>query len=158
MPGETFLTRQGYEKLRQDLQNLKDRRQGLAGDIKEAAEKGDLKENAEYHAAKEEQQKVQHRINEIEEKLRSARIIEEAGIQTSEIRIGSTVSLKEVKSGESLTYTFVDSAEADFAKGRISVRSPLAQGLLGHKEGDQVTVSLPAGPLVYKIVKVSRDL
>lgn len=158
MAGESFLTRQGYEKLRQDLQGLKDRRAQLSEEIGEAREKGDLKENAEYHAAKEEQAKVQKRINETEEKLRSARLIEEvAGEMTAgEIRIGSAVDLKEVKSGEEFKYVFVDSAEADFAQGRISVRSPLAQAMLGHKEGDQVVVKLPAGPVTYKVLKVSR--
>ena len=89
MAGESFLTRQGYEKLRQDLAKLKERRGQLSGDIGEAREKGDLKDNAEYHAAKEEQAKVQQRINELEEKLRSARIIEESAVQTGEIRIGA---------------------------------------------------------------------
>jgi transcription elongation factor GreA len=158
MVGETFLTRQGYEKLRQDVQSLKDRRQQLAREIAEAAEKGDLKENAEYHAAKEEQQKVHRRIGELEEKLRSARIIEESTVPAGEVRIGATVRLLDVKSKDDVTYTLVDSAEADFAKGRISVRSPVAQGLLGHKEGEQVTIQLPAGPLTYKIVKVSRSI
>ena len=157
MAGETFLTRQGYEKLRQDVQALKEKRQALAGEIQEAAEKGDLKENAEYHAAKEEQQKVQRRITDMEEKLRSARLIEEvAGMKSGEIRIGCTVQLKEVKSKDEATYTLVDSVEADFAKGLISVRSPLAEALLGHKEGDQVMVKLPVGPVAYEVVRVTR--
>ncbi len=158
MAGETFLTRQGYEKLREDLKTLKGRRQQLTREIAEAAEKGDLKENAEYHAAKEEQQKVVRRIDEIEAKLRSARIIEEAAVQSGEIRIGSTVRLKDLKSGEEVVYTLVDSAEADFSKGRISVRSPVAEALLGHKEGSEVTIKLPAGSLMYKVVKVTREL
>jgi transcription elongation factor GreA len=158
VPGEIFLTRQGYEKLRQDLDALRERRQQLTRDIAEAAEKGDLKENAEYHAAKEEQQKVVRRMDEIEEKLRSARLIEEANIQAGEIRIGSTVRLKDEKTREEVTYTLVDGAEADFSKGRISVRSPLAQGLLGHKKGDRVEVRLPAGPTVYNVLDVNRSL
>jgi transcription elongation factor GreA len=157
MAVETFLSRQGYEKLRQELDRLKKRRQELAGEIQEAAEKGDLKENAEYHAAKEEQAKVNRRANELEEKLRSARLIDEAAVHTGEIRIGVTAVIRDVKDNATYTYTLVDSAEADFAKGRISVRAPLAQGLLGHKEGDQVVVSLPAGPATYKIIKVTRD-
>ncbi len=158
MAGETFLTRDGYEKLREDLKNMKKRRQELAGEIKEAAEKGDLKENAEYHAAKEEQQKVQRRANELEGKLRSARIIEEASVQSGEIRIGATVDLEDLKTKEKVVYTLVDSAEADFSKGRISVRSPVAEALLGHKEGEQVAISLPAGALTYKVVKISRSM
>lgn len=156
MAGETFLTRQGYEKLRVDLKTLKDRRGGLAADIKEAAEKGDLKENAEYHAAKEEQQKVQHRINELEEKLRSARIIDENAMAEGEIRIGVTINLKD-SDGDTLVYTLVDAVEADFAKGKISVTSPLAQGLLGHKAGETVDVKLPSGTAKFKVVKVSRE-
>ncbi len=156
MAGESFLTRQGYEKLRDDLQSLKDRRASLAGEIKEAAEKGDLKENAEYHAAKEEQQKVQHRINDLEGKLRSARILDESSGPPTEVRIGVTVALKDVSDGDTATYTLVDSAEADFAKGKISVSSPLAEALLGRKAGDAVDVKLPGGVAKYKILKLTR--
>jgi transcription elongation factor GreA len=156
--GETFLTRQGYEKLRQDLTLLRERRQHLTKEIQEAAEKGDLKENAEYHAAKEEHQKVTTRMDEIETKLRSARLIEEADIKEGEIRIGCTVHLKDEKDGDEVTYTLVDGAEADFSKGKISVRSPLAQGILGHKEGESIVVKLPAGSTNYKVLKVSRTL
>jgi transcription elongation factor GreA len=155
--GESFLTRQGYEKLRDDLKTLKERRGHLAGEIKEAAEKGDLKENAEYHAAKEEQAKVQHRINELEEKLRSARIIEESSVAPGEVRIGVTVTLKDLSDGDTSTYTLVDAAEADFSKGKISVNSPLAEGLLGRKAGETADVKLPAGSAKYKIMKVSRE-
>lgn len=158
MPGEVFLTRQGYEELRQKLESLRVRRQELAGEIAEAREKGDLKENAEYHAAKEEQAKVSRRMDEMEEKLRSARIIEEAGIASDEVRIGCTVTLKDEKSGDEMTYTLVDAAEADFAKGRISVRAPLAQAILGHKKGDQVPVALPAGKMTYKVLDIARSL
>lgn len=156
MAGETFLTRQGYEKLRDDLKSLKEKRGLLAGEIKEAAEKGDLKENAEYHAAKEEQQKVQHRINDMEGKLRSARILSETDVATGEVRIGAKVTLKDLSDGETVTYTLVDAVEADFADGKISVHSPLAEGLLGHKAGETVAVKLPSGPSQFKIMKVSR--
>ncbi|MBL0058716.1 MAG: transcription elongation factor GreA [Elusimicrobia bacterium] len=158
MAGETFLSRQGYEKLREDLARLKERRGELSGEIGEAREKGDLKENAEYHAAKEEQAKVQRRINEMEEKLRFAQIIDESNVQSGEIRIGATAHLKDVKSGEDIEYTLVDAAEADFSKGRISVQSPVAQALLGHKEGEQVTIKLASGPLLYHVKKVTRSL
>jgi transcription elongation factor GreA len=158
MAGEVFLSRKGYETLRQDLDKLRARREQLAVEIAEAREKGDLKENAEYHAAKEEQQKVVRRMDEIKQKLQSSRIIEEMGIADGEIRIGCSVTLKDLKYNEEVTYVLVDGAEADFSKGRISVRSPLAEGLLGHKEGEQVTVNLPAGPTPFKILKVAREL
>jgi len=158
VPPETFLTREGYEKLRKELDRLRKRREELAKEIGEAAEKGDLKENAEYHAAKEEQQKVVRRRDELEQKLRSARILEEADIQPGEVRIGCSVDLQENPGGEKTTYTLVDGAEADFSKGRISVHSPVAQGLLGHKEGDEVSINLPAGQVKYKVLKVVRSL
>jgi transcription elongation factor GreA len=157
MVGSTFLTREGYEKLRGELAKLKERRGQLSVDIGEAREKGDLKENAEYHAAKEEQAKVQVRINDLEEKLRSARLIEESGVQTGEARIGATVHLKNLSNNEEVVYTLVDVSEADFSKGRISVQSPVAQALLGRKEGDNVTVQLPGGALRYLVTKVSRE-
>jgi transcription elongation factor GreA len=158
VPGETFLTRQGYEKLISDLKALKDRRQVLFIEIDEARQKGDLKENAEYHSAKEAQQKVMMRIGEIEGKLRAAQIIEEMNVKADEVRIGSTVKIYDAAEKETYTYTLVDGAEADFAKGRISVRSPVAEGLLGHKVGDTVTIKLPAGEVTYKIEKVTRDI
>jgi transcription elongation factor GreA len=88
MAGETFLSRQGYEKLREELARLKERRGQLSGEIGEAREKGDLKENAEYHAAKEEQAKVQRRMNEMEEKLRSAQIIDESNVVVGKFVLG----------------------------------------------------------------------
>ena len=156
MAGETFLSRSGYEKLRLELARLKERRGQLSVDIGEAREKGDLKENAEYHAAKEEQAKVQQRINDMEQKLRTAQIIDEKNVQVGEIRIGATAHLKDLKTGEDVVYTLVDAAEADFSKGYISVQSPVAQALLGHKEGEQVTIRLAAGPLQYQVTRVAR--
>lgn len=152
----SFLTRQGYEKLRDELGRLKERRGQLAVEIGEAREKGDLKENAEYHAAKEEQAKVQHRMNELEQKLRTAQIIDEKNVQAGEIRIGATAHLKNAKTGEAVVYTLVDAAEADFSKGWISVQSPVAQALLGHKEGETVTVRLASGPIQYEVARVTR--
>jgi len=154
---DTFLTRSGYEKLRQDLAHLKERRGELSGEIGEAREKGDLKENAEYHAAKEEQAKVQQRINALEEKLRSAQILDESLVPVGEIRIGATAHLRNVKTKEETVYTLVDPTEADFSKGRISIQSPVAQALLGHKEGETVVIQLAAGPLHYHVEKVTRE-
>ncbi|HOW27356.1 MAG TPA: transcription elongation factor GreA [Elusimicrobiota bacterium] len=156
MPENIFLTRKGYEKLRKELEILKKQKQDLSREIGEAAEKGDLKENAEYHAAKEKQQAVVRKLDEIDQKLRSARIIEEADVKTDEICIGTTVFLKDTDSGEDITYTLVDGVEADFASGKISVRSPVAEALLGHKAGDTVQIRLPQVELKYKVVKLER--
>jgi transcription elongation factor GreA len=156
--GESFLTRKGYEKLREELVKLRERREQLNIEIGEAREKGDLRENAEYHAAKEAQQKVMTRMGDIQDKLRTSRIIEEMDVKQGEVRIGCCVTLLDVKHKDEFAYTLVDGAEADFAQGRISVHSPLAGGLLGHKEGEEVVVNLPAGPTTFKILKVARDL
>lgn len=151
------MTAAGVKALEDELKLLKTKeRPAVIKAIAEAREHGDLKENAEYHAAKEEQAKVQQRINELEEKLRSARIIEESAVQTGEIRIGATAHLKDVKSGESVVYTLVDVSEADFSQGKISVQSPVAQALLGRKAGEKVTVRLAGGPLEYQVTKVTR--
>ena len=146
------------KKLQDEITTLEHELQvELPKEIRTARAHGDLSENAEYHAAKEEQQKVQGRINELEEKLRSAQILDETAVPAGEVRIGATVVLKDLSDGERATYTLVDSAEADFAKGKISVRSPLSEGLLGHKVGETVEVKLPSGPAKFKIEKVSRE-
>ncbi|HRY29830.1 MAG TPA: phytanoyl-CoA dioxygenase family protein, partial [Elusimicrobiota bacterium] len=152
MAGETFLSRQGYEKLRQDLAGLKERRQNLAREIGEAAEKGDLRENAEYHAAKEEQQKVVRRIDDLEAKLRNSRIIEEMNVQAGEVRIGCSVRIREAKSGEEFKYTLVDATEANGCLWIMpgSHRNPVVRHRL-HESGKYLEIAkedLPQGEAV----------
>lgn len=152
----TYLTRQGYEKLRQDLEGLRRRKVELSKEIGEAAEKGDLRENAEYTSAKERQAEILRRIAELEEKLKSTRLIEELKTPANEVRIGVRVSLQDLKTKQKLEYALVGSEEADFASGKISVNAPLAQGLLGRKVGEKVEVPLPAGSQNFKILKIER--
>jgi transcription elongation factor GreA len=150
---ETYLTRDGYKKLQNDLKGLKKQKETLAGDIAEAREKGDLKENAEYHAAKEKLGEVMNRIGKIEGQLAGARMIDELEIKKNEVQIGVKVTLKDLDEGDEYAWTLVGGPESDPAAGRISVDSPLAQGLLGHKVGEKVKVALPAGDSTFKIVK-----
>ena len=149
---ETFLTRAGYEKLRKEIEPLKAQKNQLSLDIAEAREKGDLKENAEYHSAKEKLGEVMGRIAKIQSKLENAKIIDELKIPKGTVSIGCRVDLKD-EDGDEFSYTLVGEDESDPAEGRISVYSPLAQGLLGKKTGEKVEVTLPAGARVFTILK-----
>jgi transcription elongation factor GreA len=149
---DTFLTRAGYEKLVNDLEPLKKMKNQLSQDIAEAREKGDLKENAEYHSAKEKLGEVMTRIAKINDKLQSAKIIDEIKVPKGVVSIGGAVTVVD-DDGDEMTYTLVGEDESDPTEGKISVYSPLAQGLLGKKQGEKVCVELPAGPREFKIVK-----
>lgn len=155
---ETYLTRAGYKKLSDDLEELKKRKVILSGEIGEAREKGDLKENAEYHSAKERLGEVMGRIGKITDQLAGARIIDEMQIKEGEVQIGVKVVLQDKEDDEKYEWTLVGQEESDPAAGKISVFSPLAQGLLGHKVGETVKVTLPAGQRAYKILKAEPAL
>ncbi len=155
--GDVYLTRQGYEKLREELESLKTvRRRELSKEIEKARAHGDLSENAEYDAAKEAQALNEKRIAELEDKLARARILDDEDIPQDEVLIGATVRLKDLDSKDVLEYTLVSEVEADFSQGKISVTSPVGKGLLGHKENETVEIKIPAGILRYKILKISR--
>lgn len=149
---DTFLTRAGYEKLVAELEPLKKMKNQLSQDIAEAREKGDLKENAEYHSAKERLGEVMTRIAKIQDKLESAKIIDELKIPKGVVSIGCKVKVQD-DDGDELEYTLVGEDESDPSEGKISVYSPLAQGLLGKKVGEKADVELPAGPRSFKILK-----
>lgn len=156
MPSEgTFLTKEGYEKLTKELHHLKTvRRREISKEIKEAREHGDISENAEYEAAKEKQALVEARISRLATKLSQARIIDSNKTPKNKVYLGATVILRNLESGEELRYTLVGGDEADSSEGKISVHSPLAKGLLGHKAGDRVEIRVPAGIRKYEILKL----
>jgi transcription elongation factor GreA len=149
----TFLTQEGYQKLQEELEYLRtDKRREIAERLREAMEGGELIENAEYEAAKNEQAFVEGRIKELEVLLATARVVEDA--PTHEVAgVGSTVVIKEEGSKKEEAYNIVGAAEADPHKGKISNESPLGKALSGHKAGDKVTVEAPAGS--YKVHLVS---
>lgn len=153
---DTYLSREGYEKFHRELQELKALKQALSREIGEAMAQGDLRENAGYTAAKERQAGVLRRISLLESRLRTARLIDEVNIPQGEIRIGATITLQEVACRETLVYTLVSAEEADPTEGKISVLSPLAQGLLGHKAGETVPVTLPSGTQTFQVIKIER--
>ncbi len=149
----TFLTREGFQKLQDELEFLRThKREEIANRLREAMEGGELIENAEYEAAKNEQAFVEGRIKELEVILASARIIEEKP-KAEVIQVGSTVSVKE-EGGKPEDYTIVGAAEANPAKGLISNESPLGKAILGHKAGERVEVDAPAGKFIVQIMKL----
>jgi len=154
---ETFLTKKGYQKLAEELEYLKTvKRRGLSKAIGEARSHGDISENAEYDAAKDAQGLNEKRISELEAKLAGARILEDENIPDDEVLIGATVKLKDLETAEELEYMLVSEVEADYSQGKISISSPVGKGLLNHKENDTVEITIPAGTLRYKILKISR--
>lgn len=153
-----YMTRAGHEKLIKDLEELKKRKPGLSQEIAEAREKGDLRENAEYHTAKDRLAELMNRIQIIETKLASAQLIDNIQIKAGMVQIGVKVTLLDKEENEEMEWTLVGQEESNPSSGRISIFAPLAQGILGHKVGEEVTVSLPAGARKFKILKTEPAL
>ena len=153
--GEIYLTRDGRNKLLDELDRLQKRKPQIQDEIARAREHGDLRENAEYHAAKETLTNLMQRIAEIDAKLSNAKIIEELNIDPNKVFIGVTVTIKD-EDGDTYEYAIVDEEEANPSEMKISIGSPLAQGLLEHKVGDKVDVQLPAGTMKFEILKIER--
>jgi transcription elongation factor GreA len=155
MSEQHYLTQEGKQELERELQKLikKDRIE-LAAKLKEAVSQGDLKENADYHDAKEKQALMEGRIHYLENVLRSATIIEN-NRASDEIVLGSTVTIREKGLDEDEQYMIVGAAEANPREGKISNESPIGEALLGHKVGDNVRVKTPAGEVVFKIRKIT---
>ena len=152
-----YLSRVGYEKLVEELEHLKVvKRKEISKTIEHARSLGDLKENAEYHAAKEAMANNEKRISELEDKLSRVEIIDESKVVTDKIYIGAKVRLIDLDNDQELEYALVDQEEADASRDLISVTSPVGRALLGHQENDIVRIDVPAGTLEYKIVKISR--
>ncbi|MGB2578839.1 transcription elongation factor GreA [Elusimicrobium simillimum] len=149
-----YLSRKNYEKLRDDLAALKEIKAKLSQEIGEAAQQGDLKENAEYAAAKSRQEETLIKIQDLEIKLRHAEITDDLQVDKTEARIGATVTLRDVAANFDFTYTLVGSLESNPEKGLLSVQSPLAAAVLGKKEGEEFDATLPKGVKKYKLVKL----
>lgn len=150
------MTVQGARALEDELKNLKTvLRPQITQAIAEARELGDLKENAEYHAAREQQGMVEARIRDIEGRLQNAQIIDVSAIaHTGKVIFGTTVEIANCETDESVTYQIVGDDEADIKAGKISVSSPIARALVGKEEGDVVVVQTPSGKVEYEIVEV----
>jgi len=152
----SFLTREGYETLQEELDFLRsDKREQIAVRLHEAIEGGELLDNAELEAAKNEQAFVEGRIKELEILLATARVIDDKTIQPGCVQVGSKVTIQEEGSKEKEDYTVVGAAEADPSNGKVSNESPLGKAIINHEEGDKVQVEAPGGAFMIKILKVS---
>ena len=153
-----ILTSQGMQALEDELQDLKVvKRKEIAQKIKEAREQGDLSENAEYDAAKDEQRDIETQIAELEEILKNAEVVQDNNTDKDAIKMESVVKLHDVEYDEDIEYVIVGSSEADSLNNKISNESPLGAAMLGKKVGDTVKVEAPAGVIEYKIISVQND-
>ncbi len=150
------MTKYGYEKLQAEMTYLKMvERPQTVKDIEEALEHGDLKENAEYHAAKEKQRLIDGRMIELSDLISNAQIVDPSALEHAKVSFGSTVVLSDMESGEEKTYTIVGGCESNPDIGLISFNSPLAKQLLGRQEGDEVKVRLPNGEKEFEIESIT---
>ena len=157
MDKKNILTYQGLKKLEDELQELKVvRRKEVAAKIKEAREQGDLSENAEYDAAKDEQRDIEARIEDIEKILKNAEVVVEEEVDLDKISIGCNVKILDIEFDEELEYKIVGSTEANSLKGKISNESPVGKALLGKQVGDIVKVETPGGEFEYKVFSIHR--
>jgi len=150
------MTKEGAEKLREELAYIKGvKKHQIIAAIEEARAHGDLSENAEYHAAKEEQGMNEARINMVEDKLARAEVIDPSTMNTDKIVFGAKVELIDAETEKSVTYQIVGEDEADLSQGKISITSPIARALIGKEEGDEAIVRAPGGEREYEIVSIS---
>jgi transcription elongation factor GreA len=157
MADVAYYTKEGLENLKDELQQLKTSgRSNIAKAIAEARDKGDLSENAEYDAAKEAQGLHEAKIAKLEELLSTARLLDESRLDTTKVLALSIVKIKNIKNGSTMSYQLVSESEADLKKGKISVSSPIAKGLLGKKVGEKTEITVPAGKMEFEILEISR--
>ena len=154
---QVILTQEGYERLKEELRNLRGpKRMEVAKQLETARAHGDLRENAEYDTAKEVKAQLESRIRTLEDKLTRAKVVDLKDAPTDKVYFGTTVELKNKKTSQNITFTFVADDEADVSKNKLSISSPIGKSLLGHKEGETVEVKVPAGVIPYEILKISR--
>jgi transcription elongation factor GreA len=156
MTDKIYVSREGLEKMKADLVEMNENRLGVADTIESARELGDLKENAEYHAAKNAQAMLHARIRDLEDKIARALVLEDHDIDTSKAYVGATVRVLNKKTDKETTYVLVSPVEADLASGKISTQSPVGKALLGASVGDEIVASIPAGDLPLKVLEISR--
>jgi transcription elongation factor GreA len=155
---KNIITYEGLQQLEEELQNLKViKRKEVAQKIKEAREQGDLSENAEYDAAKDEQREIEARIEEIDKILRNAEVVVEEDVDVDKINIGCKVKILDLEYNDELEYKIVGSTEANSLKGKISNESPVGRALIGAKIGDTISVETQSGTIDYKILEIQKS-
>ena len=153
-----YFTPEGLQKLKDELDELTLReRPRIVQAISEARDKGDLSENAEYDAAKEAQGLLEAKIAKLQDLIFNARVLDESKIDVSKVLLYSTVKIKDLKTKVTMTYTIVPEKEANFKQGRISINSPIGQGLLGKQVGDVAEIDVPAGMMRFEVLEVTRE-
>jgi len=155
MANIVYLTEEGLQKLKDDLDVMLTERPVISQQIADARDKGDLSENAEYDAAKEAQGMLEMKIAKLQDIIRNARIIDESKLDTSTVQLLNTIRLKNLKTGKDVIYTLVPESEADIKAGRISIGTPIAKGLIGKKKGDVVNINIPAGNINFEILEIT---
>ena len=151
-----YMSQEGFDQLVAELKELESvRRPEIARQIAEARDKGDLSENAEYDAAKEAQGMLEMKINQLKQTISEAKIIDTSKIKSDTVQVLTKVELRNVKTKAKMTYAIVPESEANLKAGKISVNTPIAQGLLGHSAGEKVTIKIPAGTLELEILSIS---
>lgn len=154
--GETYLTKNGLEKLQAEHKSLLQQKHRLTEEVSKAAAMGDLRENSEYHAARERLQHVAKRLAELDDKLTRVRLIDELEVKTGEARVGTQVVLQDEATKERVTYVLVGPDEADPQNGKLSIASPLGKQLLGKKKGERFTLTLPNAVVPYRVISIDR--
>ncbi|HKJ06661.1 MAG TPA: transcription elongation factor GreA [Flavobacteriaceae bacterium] len=153
----SYYSAEGFKKLKEELEHLEHvERPKVSNAIAEARDKGDLSENAEYHAAKEEQSLLELKIAKLKEVVANARIIDESKLDTSKVLIHSKVKIKNATTDQEFNYTLVADSETDIKAGKLSVNSPIGKGLLGKKVGDVAEIKVPNGTMKFEIVEITR--
>ena len=151
-----YMTEEGLKKLKEELTHMESvERPRVVAAIAEARDKGDLSENAEYDAAKEEQGMLEMRIAQLKDTIANARIIDDSRLNTEEIQLLNRVKIKNVANGATMEYSIVSETEADLRAGKISIATPIAKALLGHRVGDIVEVQAPAGKMKFEVLEIS---
>ena len=151
-----YLTAEGYKKLKDELDHMRSvERPAAAAAIAEARDKGDLSENAEYDAAREAQGLLEMRIAQLKDTIANARIIDDSRLNTEEIQLLNRVKIKNVANGATMEYSIVSETEADLRAGKISIATPIAKALLGHRVGDVVEVQAPAGKMKFEVLEIA---
>ncbi len=152
----TYMTQEGFDKLNAELEDLKTRgRREIAAAIAEAREKGDLSENAEYHAAKDEQGLLELKINELELAMVNARVLDQSQLDTSKAVMLTKVTIKNLRNNKEVTYQLVSESEADLKAKKISIKSPIGEGLMGKAVGEVAEIKTPGGIMEFEIVDIS---
>ena len=151
-----YVTKDGLDKLKAKLTSMNEERMRIAQTIEHARELGDLKENAEYHAAKDAQAHLHARIRDTEDKIARSEVLEDQEIDSDKAYVGSTVKVLNKNTQKEMSFQLVSPVEADLSAGKISTKSPIGQALLGKSKGDDVTAKIPAGDLKLEILEISR--